>query len=104
MGHLVSPSLVITQQKRLRWFRHLNRLPDKAQAKIAFREAYFRPPKKLRGGQPLNWLHTIKRDFKNIDLTIEQAIKLTKDRQSYKSKIGCAMAKASKHPLQEEGR
>ena len=58
------------KQKRLNCFSHLNRIPDSAPAKLAFREAFFKPPKKLRGGQPLNWLHTIKKDFKNIDLRL----------------------------------
>ena len=72
------------KQKRLNWFGHLNRLPDSAPAKLAFREAFFKPPKKLRGGQPLNWLHKMKKktskqkksqlkkqsDYKKIDRVI----------------------------------
>ena len=84
----------LVQNKRLSWFGHLNRLPDKAPAKVAFREPYFRPPKKIRGGQPLNWLHTIKKDFKVVNLTIEQAIKITKDRQEYNGILDCVMAKS----------
>ena len=88
------PWSVTIQNKTLSWFGHLNRLPDKAPAKVAFREAYFRPPKKIRGGQPLNWLHTIKKDFKVVNLTIEQAIKITKDRQEYNGILDCVMAKS----------
>ena len=88
------PWSVTIKQKRLNWFGHLNRLPDQAPAKIAFKEALFRPPKKLRGGQPLNWLHTIKRDFKEINISLEEAIKLTKDRQGYKGIVDRAMAKS----------
>ena len=62
------PWSVTIKQKRLNWFGHLNRLPAQASAKIAFKEAHFRPLKKLRGCQPLNWLHTIKRDFKEINI------------------------------------
>ena len=69
-------------------------MADQAPAKIAFKEAHFRPPKKLRGSQPLNWLHTIKRDFKEINISLEEAIKLTKDRQGYKGIVDRAMAKS----------
>jgi len=61
---------------------------------LAFREAFFKPPKKLRGGQPLNWLHTIKKDFKTINLSVEEAIRLSKNRQGYKNAIGCLMARS----------
>ena len=85
---------VAIKQKRLNWFGHLNRLPDNAPAKLAFREAFFKPPKKLRGGQPLNWLHTIKKDFKTIELSVEEAIKLSENRKGYKDAIDCLMAKS----------
>ena len=88
------PWSAVIQQKRLNWFGHLNRLPDSAPAKLAFREAFFRPPKKLRGGQPLNWLHTIKKDFKTIELSVEEAIKLSQNRKGYKDAIGCIMARS----------
>ena len=88
------PWSVTIKQKRLNWFGHLNRLPDQAPAKKAFKEALFRPPKKLRGGQPLNWLHTIKRDFKEINISLEEAIKLTKNRQGYKGIVDSAIAKS----------
>ena len=41
----IIPWSVTILQRRLTWFGHLNRLPDKAPAKIAFKEAYLRPPK-----------------------------------------------------------
>ena len=41
----IIPWSVTLLQRRLTWFGHLNRLPDKAPAKIAFKEAYLRPPK-----------------------------------------------------------
>ena len=88
------PWSVAIKQKRLNWFGHLNRLPDNAPAKLAFREAFFKPPKKLRGGQPLNWLHTIKKDFKTIELSVEEAIKLSENRKGYKDAIGFLMAKS----------
>ena len=69
-----NPLVSGNKKKRLNWFGHLNRLPDNATAKLAFREAFFKPPKKLRGGQPLNWIHTIKKDFKTIKLSVEEAI------------------------------
>ena len=61
---------------------------------LAVREAFFKPPKKLRGGQPLNWLHTIKKDFKTIELSVEEAIKLSENRKGYKDAIDCLMAKS----------
>ena len=67
--------------------------------KQAFAEAYLRPVKKLKGGQPLQWMHTIKKDFKTINISTEEALKQTKDRKGYGKLMDRVMAKSlEEHP------
>ena len=93
------PWSVTIKQKRLNWFGHFNRLPWEAPVKQAFAEAYLRPVKKLKGGQPLQWMHTIKKDFKTINISTEEALKQTKDRKGYGKLMDRVMAKSlEEHP------
>ena len=82
------------KQKRLKWFGHFNRLPKEAPARKAFNEAYLKPVKKIKGGQPLQWLHTIKRDFKSINMTLEEVIKIAEDRQGYQDIVNRVMVES----------
>ena len=59
-----------------------NRLPWEAPVKQAFAEAYLRPVKKLKGGQPLQWLHTIKKDFKTINISLDATIRCNGTKQN----------------------
>ena len=71
---------VTIKRKRLTWFGHLQRLPENAQAKLAFAEAR-RPYKKIKGGQPTTWLSTVSKDLKNINITIKEASKIAQDQK-----------------------
>ena len=75
------------QERRLKWFGHLQRLPKEAPARLAYEEVTQKPVKKLKGGQPLTWLKTIERDLHSIDLTLGKASKIAQDRDKYHQEI-----------------
>ena len=70
------------------------RLPDEAPARKAFDETNNKIVKKVRGGQPLQWLKTVDRDLKNVDSKLEDAIKLAGDRDLYKSLVDRVRARS----------
>ena len=76
------PWTITIQQRRLKWFGHLHRLPEDSPAKTAYKEVTEKPVKKTKGGQKLTWHQTIIRDLKTIDIDLQKAIKLSKDRVS----------------------
>ena len=47
------------QERRLKWFGQMQRLPKEAPASKAYEESTKRPVKKLRGSQPLTWHRVI---------------------------------------------
>ena len=75
------------QERRLKWFGHLLRLPKETPARLAYEEITQKPVKKLKGGQPLTWLKTIKRDIHSINLTLNKASKIAQDRDKYYQEI-----------------
>ena len=82
------------QFRRLKWFGHMLRLPSEAPARLAFEEANVKKVKKLRGGQPLTWIRTVKSDFKTIDVSLGDAIKIAEDRKGYDELVYRVMAKS----------
>ena len=62
-----------------------------APAKLAYAEAR-RPYKKSQGGQRINWITTIRKDFKQLKLELTDAEKLAHDKDTYSQLIGSAMA------------
>ena len=82
------------QFRRLKWFGHMLRLPSEAPARLAFEEANVKEVKKLRGGQPLTWIRTVKSDFKTIDVSLGDAIKIAEDRKGYDELVYRVMAKS----------
>ena len=75
------------QIRRLKWFGHLQRLPNETPAKKAYEEATKRPVKKLRGGQPLTWHRVIERDLNSINSNTKDAIHRAHDREKYYCEI-----------------
>ena len=65
------------QERRFKWFGHLQRLPKEAPARLAYEEVTQKPvkKKKLEGGQPLTWLKTIKRYLHSINLSLGGPVK-----------------------------
>ena len=55
-------------------------LPEDSPAKIAYKEVTEKPTKKTKGGQKLTWDQVITRDLNTIDIDLQKAIKLSKDR------------------------
>ena len=84
--HTKEWSLTI-QERRIKWFGHLQRLPKEAPAKLAYEEVTKKPVKKLKGGQPLTWLKTIERDLNSINLTVEEARNIAQDRDRYLQEV-----------------
>ena len=74
------PWTIVIQERRLKWFGHMLRLPDNAPARIAFEEATNKPVKKVRGGQPLQWIKTIQKDLKPVNVSLEEAKRLAVER------------------------
>ena len=97
------PWTITIQQRRLKWFGHLQRLPENTPARIAYKEVTEKPTKKIKGGQKLTWHHTIERDFKKIDHTVEQAIQISKNREKYKEVVDRIMAEAVAKIFPEDG-
>ena len=82
----------------------MHRLPEDSPAKIAYKEVTEKPTKKTKGGQKLTWPQIITRDLKTIDIDLQKAIKLSKDRDLYNEMVmGRVMAKAVDNFLPEDG-
>ena len=63
-----------------------------------------KPTKKTKGGQKLTWHQIITRDLKTIDIDLQKAIKLSKDRDLYNEMVvDRVMAKAVDNFLPEDG-
>ena len=75
------------QERRIKWFGHLQRLPKETPARLAYEEITQKPVKKLKGGQPLTWLKTIERDLHSINLTLNKASKIAQDRDKYQQEV-----------------
>ena len=75
------------QERRLKWFGHLQRLPEDSPARLAYKEVTTKPVKKHKGGQPLTWLKLIERDLNSIQLSIEKASEIAQDRDKYHESI-----------------
>ena len=82
----------------------MHRLPEDSPAKIAYKEVTEKPTKKTKGGQKLTWHQIITRDLKTIDIDLQKAIKLSKDRDLYNEMmVDRVMAKAVDNFLPEDG-
>ena len=68
-----------------------------------YKEVKEKPTKKIKGGQKLTWHHTIERDFKKIDHTVEQAIHISKNREKYREVVDRIMAEAVAKQFPEDG-
>ena len=66
--------------RRLKWFDHLCRLPEDCPAKTALNEI-LEKPKLPRGRPPTTWIENIKKDIKELNLNINEAIELSKQRK-----------------------
>ena len=63
-----------------------------------------KPTKKTKGGQKLTWHHIIIRDVKTIEIDTKKAIKLSKNRDTYKTEVvDHIMSKALNNYFPEDG-
>jgi len=98
------PLTITIQQRRLKWFGYMHRLPEDSPAKIAYRDVTEKPTKKTKGGQKLTWHQIITRDLKTIDIDLQKAIKLSKDRDLFNEMVvDRVMAKAVNNFFPEDG-
>ena len=68
----LKPVSEIVQQRRLRWFGHVNRLPLQAPARIALEEST-RKVKRPRGGQKLTWPKMMENELKVANVSYDFA-------------------------------
>ena len=66
--------------RRLKWFDHLCRLPEDCPAKTALNEI-LKKPKLPQGRPPNTWIENVKKDIKELNLNINDAIELAKQRK-----------------------
>ena len=90
----IEPWSNVVKHRRLSWFGHMLRLPADAPARLAYQEAR-RPYKKTQGGQRTNWLSTVRRDFKELNIELKDAENIAHKRDEYSQLIGSAMASGS---------
>ncbi|KAK4307731.1 hypothetical protein Pmani_020521 [Petrolisthes manimaculis] len=87
----------IIKTRRIRWYGHLQRLPEKTPAKISLQEAR-RTIKRSRGGQVTTWLSTIEKDLIELDLSVEDASHLAHDRREWRKVVRISRALRSPEP------
>ena len=74
------------RKRRLQFFGHVSRLPEQTPARIALNEA-LRPVKRPKGGMKTTYIGTVKRDLKRLHLTIEQASRLSTNREVWRDTL-----------------
>ena len=77
--------------RRLSWFGHMIRLPADAQAALAYKEARMHYMK-TQGGQETNWISTIRRDFKEINVELSVVERMAHERDAYNQCYGLLQA------------
>ena len=82
--------------RRLRWFGHALRLPEKPPAKMALEEAQ-RTLKKIKGGQRTTWLKTITKDLADAGYTLQQAKEKASERTEWREVVRSADASCVIH-------
>ena len=98
------PWTMAIQQGGLEWFGHVHRLPEDSPAKVACREVTERPAGRTGGGQRLTWHQAIARDLETIDMDLQRAIRLSKDRDLFNEMVvDRVMAKAVNNFFPEDG-
>lgn len=75
------------KKRRLKFFGHMARLPEKAPAKKAIDEFLNTKTKKVRGGQKLTWVALVNRDLKQSNVTVEQAMTIAQDRGEWRAVV-----------------
>ena len=82
----------------------MHRLLEDSSAKQAYTKVTEKPTKKMKGGQKLTWYQTITRDLNTINIDLNKAIKLSKDRDLYNEMVvDRVMAKAVVNYLSVDG-
>ena len=75
-----TPWSITIKYRRLKWFDHLCRLPEDCPAKLAFHEI-LEKPKLPRGRPPITWIENLKKDLRELNYNIYEAIELSKQRK-----------------------
>ena len=74
---------VTIRKRRLSFFGHICRLPQNTPARIALEEI-LKPCKKTRGGQKITYISVLKKDLDELNLTINSAMEIAKDRTEWR--------------------
>ncbi len=86
----LKPVSKVIRERRMRWFGHMNRLPEEAPVKEVLR-----PTKKPRGGQKQTWPKLMEKDLKVVNLTLDYANEYVRDRPKWRTLTHCAMSELS---------
>ena len=82
------PASTLAARKRLRWYGHLQRLPEEHPTKMI---ADFDPPTagwaRPRGAPRTRWVDTIAKDLHQLGLTLDDARPITQDRRQWRNLV-----------------
>jgi len=81
----------VCRKRRLTLFGHTCRLPEGAPARTTLLEA-LKPIKHAVGGQQHTLIRTIKKDFKKVGVTMEQAQQIAQNKQEFQTLVRRVMS------------
>ena len=90
----LKPVSQIVKERRLRWFGHVNRLPDTTPARIALEEAT-RKVKKPRGGQKMTWPKMMENELKTANISFDFAKQNAQNRPLWRTLTHRIMSECS---------
>ena len=91
---MLKPVSQIVKERRLRWFGHVNRLPDTTPARIALEEAT-RKVKKPRGGQKMTWPKMMENELKTANISFDFAKQNAQNRPLWRTLTHRIMSECS---------
>jgi len=73
------------KRRRLTWFGYMSRMDER---RLPSRAMYcYIKERRKRGRPPQKWIDNIKEDVKLMELSIGEAVKLTRDREKWRSLV-----------------
>jgi len=77
-------------RRRFTWFGHVSRMDER---RLPPRAMYcYIKEKRKRGRPPKKWIDNIKEDVKLMELSIGEAVNLTRDREKWRSLVATSLS------------